>query len=382
MYALTISSLVVSLRGRTLLTALLFCLILLFAPFTKSLNLPLEKLKLPSGFQISIYAELQNPRQLAVSDYGIVYAGSLRAGNLYRLTDRDSNGVAESIQIIDNDLKLPTGVAFYNGDLYVGAVNEILVYKNIDHRFESKPEPIVLYDELPTETHHGWKYLGFSPNGRLYFNVGAPCNVCKPTNPWFATIMRISIDTPHLQPQIFAHGVRNSVGFDWHPETEEFWFTDNGRDLLGDHTPQCELNRAAKAGLHFGFPYLHGSDEIDPKFGAPHFPTESPVKELGPHTAPLGIKFYEGKMFPKKYRGKMLIAKHGSWNRTQEAGHTGYNISLFDPETGITSTLIEGWLQGNKAWGRPSDIAEMPDGSVLISDAHGNVIYRLTYDSP
>ena len=372
-------------RGLRLIRLILphvFSLLLLVPCFARSQDLPLEALRLPPGFQISVFAELTNPRQLALSESGIVYAGSFRAGNLYGVIDANSDGSADKVVTIDHDLTLPTGIAIQDGDLYVGAVDKLLVYQNIDQTFESSPEPFVLYDELPEETHHGWKYLGFSPEDHLFFNVGAPCNVCEKENPWFATIMSLDLDREPLQPEIFASGVRNTVGFSWHPGTGELWFTDNGRDLLGDDTPSCELNRAPKAGLHFGFPYIHASSVIDPEFGAPVFPVEPPVVELGPHVAPLAMKFYTGTMFPERYRGEIFIAEHGSWNRTPEAGHTGYNITMVNPETGATTILIDGWLKNNVAWGRPTDILEMPDGSLLIADDHANVIYRLTYETP
>jgi len=382
MWITIISPLSRSLRLGRLILPRVFCLLLLVPCDAKSHDLPLEALRLPPGFQISVFAELTNPRQLALSESGIVYAGSFRPGHLYGVIDANSDGSADKVVTIDHDLTLPTGIAIQDGDLYVGAVNKLLVYQNIDQTFESSPKPYVLYDELPEETHHGWKYLGFSPEDKLFFNVGAPCNVCERENPWFATIMSLDLDREPLQPEIFAHGVRNSAGFSWHPGTGELWFTDNGRDLLGDDTPSCELNRAPRAGLHFGFPYLHASSVIDPKFGAPAFPVVPPVVELGPHVAPLAIKFYTGTMFPEQYRGQIFIAEHGSWNRTPEAGHTGYNITMVNPETGATTILIDGWLKNNVAWGRPADILEMPDGSLLIADDHANVIYRLTYETP
>jgi glucose/arabinose dehydrogenase len=382
MWTTIISPLGRSLRLIRLIVPRVFSLLFLVPCFARSHDLPLEALRLPPGFQISVFAELTNPRQLALSESGIVYAGSFRAGNHYGVIDANSDGSADKVVTIDHDLTLPTGIAIQDGDLYVGAVNKLLVYQNIDQTFESSPEPFVLYDELPEETHHGWKYLGFSPEDNLFFNVGAPCNVCEKENPWFATIMSLDLDREPLQPEIFTSGVRNTAGFSWHPGTGELWFTDNGRDLLGDDTPSCELNRAPKAGLHFGFPYMHASSVIDPEFGAPAFPVQPPVVELGPHVAPLAMKFYTGTMFPERYRGKIFIAEHGSWNRTPEAGHTGYNITMVNPETGATTILIDGWLKNNVAWGRPTDILEMPDGSLLIADDHANVIYRLTYETP
>ena len=276
---------------------------------------------------------------------------------------------------------MPTGLALKDGDLYVAAVETLYVYRDIDNTFASDPEPEILYNDLPDETHHGWKYLGFGPDGDLYFNIGAPCNVCLEDNPWFSTIMRLDLDTSPLKPEIYAHGVRNTVGFTWHPETGDLWFTDNGRDWMGDEIPPCEVNRATEAGTHFGFPFIHGENVKDPEFWQPGFDSEPPVAELDAHVAPLGLKFYIGDMFPARYRGKMIVAEHGSWNRTPEAGHVGYRLTLVDPETGEWQTFIDGWLQDNVAWGRPADILEMPDGSLLIADDHGHAIYRLFYQN-
>lgn len=340
-------------------------------------DLPLHHLQMPAGFKVEVFAELTNPRQLARSDSGIVYAGSRRAGNLYAIVDSDNDFQADEVLEIDNGLSLPTGIALFNGDLYVGAIENLFVYRDIDKNFRDRPKRETFYNELPDKRHHGWKYLDFGPDGMLYFNIGAPCNVCLEDNPWFSTIMRIDLN--EKSPEIYAHGVRNSVGFSWHPESNELWFTDNGRDLMGDEIPPCEVNRASKPGLHFGFPHVHGNDIPDPEFGQSDFQFEKPVTELGAHTAPLGMKFYTGSMFPREYRGKILVAEHGSWNRTPEAGHVGYRITMVDPDTGEAMTFIDGWLQNNVAWGRPVDLLNLPDGSVLLSDDHGNVIYRISY---
>lgn len=342
-------------------------------------DLPLQHLQMPKGFKVEVFAELTNPRQLARSDSGVIYAGSRRAGNLYAIVDANNDYQADEVIEVDNDLSLPTGIAFADGDLYVGAIENLFVYRDIDNNFRNSPKREVFYNQLPDKRHHGWKYLAFGPDDKLYFNIGAPCNVCLEENPWFSTIM--SIDLKDKSPEIYAHGVRNSVGFTWHPETDDLWFTDNGRDLMGDEIPPCEVNRASEPGLHFGFPHVHGNDVPDPEFAKPGFQFEKPVTELGAHTAPLGLKFYTGNMFPKAYRGKILVAEHGSWNRTPEAGHVGYRITMVDPETGEATTFIDGWLQDNVAWGRPVDILNLPDGSILISDDHGNVVYRVSYQS-
>lgn len=355
-----------------------FMLLLAWVTAAEAHDLPLHHLKMPEGFKVEVFAELTNPRQLARSESGIVYAGSRRAGNLYAIIDQNGDHVADEVIEIDSGLSLPSGIALSGNDLYVGAIETIFRYPNIDQSFRQNPEPEVFYNELPDKRHHGWKYLAFGPDERLYFNVGAPCNICLEENPWFATIM--SMDLEDKLPEVYASGVRNSVGFTWHPKTGDLWFTDNGRDLMGDEIPPCEVNRAPEPGLHFGYPHIHGKDVPDPEFQREGFDFETPVTELGAHKAPLGLHFYEGDMFPEKYRGKLLVAEHGSWNRTPEAGHVGYRLTLVDPETGASETFMDGWLQDNVAWGRPVDLVPLPDGSLLLSDDHGNVIYRISYD--
>jgi glucose/arabinose dehydrogenase len=367
-----------------LLRRLLILVVLVFGATAQVIahELPLDKLNLQDGFKISVYAELVNPRQLARSPSGIIFAGSMRAGNLYALIDKDGDHTAETIITLDTDLELPTGIAYRDGDLFVGAVGRILVYKNIEDRLYDQPEPEVVYGDLPTEQHHGWKYLGFGPDEQLYFNVGAPCNICLSEDPRFATIMRVDLSKQPLMPEIYASGIRNSVGFDWNPQNGELWFTENGRDMLGDEFPPCELNRAPKPGLHFGYPFIHGEAIHDPEFGSTPVDQVPPAIELGPHVAPLGMLFYTGDMFPPEYKGKILLAEHGSWNRSEDAGHVGYRIMMADPVSGEATSFIDGWLQDNVGWGRPADLLQLPDGSVLVADDHGNVIYRVTYQTP
>ena len=345
-------------------------------------DLPLEQLNLREGFEISVWAEVVNPRQLAVSPDNVIFAGSRRAGNVYALIDRDGDQFAETEIIIDSGLTQPTGVTYHDGDLYVGAINRLLVYRNIDTSLDAPPAPETIYDDLPKDRHHGWKFIDFGPDGQLYFNVGAPCNICLKDDERYASIMRLDPSEP--EPEVYAYGVRNTVGFTWHPESGELWFTDNGRDHLGDELPPCELNVAARAGLHFGYPFVHGQDISDPKFGDGQSAQKyvPPVLDLGAHVAPLGLTFYQGRMLPDEFHGQLLIAEHGSWNRSTKAGHVGYRITLArDNDAGnmIYETLIDGWLEGNVSWGRPVDLLELDDGSLLISDDTGNVIYRLTY---
>ena len=355
---------------------------LVFLSSVQANEVPLNRLNLPDGFEISVWAEVVNPRQLAMNPYGVVFAGSRKAGNVYAIIDSDGDQIAETKIVIDSGLTQPTGVAYRNGDLYVGAINELLVYRNIDALLDAPPTPEIVYDGLPKNRHHGWKYIDFGPDNLLYFNVGAPCNICLKEDERFASIMRLEVSAP--KPEVYAHGIRNSVGFTWHPKTGHLWFTDNGRDHLGDESPPCELNVANRQGLHFGYPFIHGQDLYDHKFGAnKNFQNYiPPVLDLDAHVAPLGLVFYQGDMLPERFRGQLLIAEHGSWNRSAKAGHTGYRITVArHNDTGkiIYETLIDGWLNGNVGWGRPVDLLELEDGSLLISDDTANVIYRISY---
>lgn len=348
-------------------------------------DLPLEKLRLKPGFHISIYAEVKNPRQMVMGDGGVLYVGTRRAGKVWAITDEDGDYSADKVQEIDTKLSMPSGVAYLNGDLYVGAVNRILKYEAIGANLDNPPDPIVMTDKLPKETHHGWKFIRFSPDNTLYIPVGAPCNICLQENPVFATILTMA-PVAHAELKVFASGVRNTVGFDWHPETKELWFTDNGRDWMGDYEPACELNHAPRPGMHFGFPFFHAGSISDPKFGEGRKASEfvRPALKLGPHIAPLGMTFYRGTMFPEEYHHQIFIPEHGSWNRTPKAGHTGYRITTaISDNNGILTygTFIDGWLQNNRAWGRPASLLELSDGSLLISDDSADVIYRVTFSA-
>ncbi len=344
--------------------------------------LPLEKIKLPQGFRIELYAKVPNARAMTLGSEGVLYVGTRGHGAVYAVVDADGDFQGEKVVQIDNELRLPSGVAFRDGSLYVGAIDRILRYDDIGQRLDNPPEPAIVVDDLPKEAHHGWKYLGFGPDGWLYVPVGAPCNVCKRENPVFASILRMKPDGSGRE--VFAHGVRNTVGFDWHPVTKELWFTDNGRDWLGDDLPPDELNRAPRAGLHFGFPHYHGKTIADPEFGkgrqASEF--EPAAIELGPHVAAIGMTFYNGAMFPSKYRGQPLIAEHGSWNRSKKIG---YRVTLvrLDPagkKALSYEVFAEGWLNADgSVWGRPADTLALPDGSLLVSDDFAGAIYRIVY---
>ncbi len=346
----------------------------------------LDKIKLPRGFSIESYADdVPNARQMALSPNGTLFVGSRRGGQVHAVVDRDGDFKADQVYLIDDSLTMPSGVAFRDGALYVGAVNRILRYDDIEARLDDPPEPVVVVDDLPSEGHHGWKFIGFGPDGKLYVPVGAPCNICEKPDP-YAAILRMNPDG--TEREVYARGVRNSVGFAWHPVTGDLWFTDNGRDNISpdvtitDNLPPCELNRAPEAGLHFGFPYIHGGIIPDPEFGEGHSPDDytPPAQRLGPHVAPLGLVFYTGEMFPDGYKNQILIAEHGSWNRQQKIGYRIALVTVYDNRQPVTyTTFAEGWLEGNENWGRPVDIEMMPDGSLLVSDDQAGAIYRITY---
>ena len=344
-------------------------------------TLPLERIKLPAGFKISVFAEVDNARSLAMSPSGIIYVGTQSGSKVYAIKDLDGDYIADKKWVIASGLNSPNGVAFKDGDLYVAEISRILKFPEIEKKLSAPGNPVVINDQYPAETHHGWKYIAFGPDGKLYIPVGAPCNICEPEKDIFATITRINPDGSGLE--IYAKGIRNSVGLTWHPDTKELWFTDNGRDMLGDDIPNCELNRAPQAGMNFGFPYCHEGSLKDPEFGnkKPCSDFVPPVQKLGPHVAPLGLKFYTGKMFPASYKNQVFVARHGSWNRTKKIG---YDVSLVKVENNLSKgveTFATGWLddESQKAWGRPVDVLILPDGSMLVSDDTANVIYRISY---
>ncbi len=343
-------------------------------------RLPLEKITLPPGFKIELYAAgVPNARSLCLGPKGILFVSSRSKGNVYAVVDRDHDFKADKVYILASNLYMPNGVAFRNGSLYVAEVNRVWRMEGIVSRLDNPPKPIIVNDSFPSDRHHGWKFIRFGPDGKLYVPVGAPCNVCEKKDPRYASIMRMNPDGSQLE--IFARGVRNTVGFDWHPTTHELWFTDNGRDWLGDNLPPDELNRAPRKGMFFGFPYCHGKNIPDPKYGRPGKCKEStpPAMELGPHVAALGMRFYTGKLFPPKYRNQIFIAEHGSWNRTRKIGYRISLVRLQNNRPISYETFAEGWLQGQRAWGRPVDVEIMPDGSMLVSDDKAGAIYRISY---
>ncbi len=346
--------------------------------------LPLETLSLPPGFRIAVWGRIPGARSLARGENGTIFIGTRSVqGSVHALRDNDGDGEADELHTLAENLFMPNGVAARDGALYVAEVNRILRFDDIESRLADPGEPVVVTDQLPDMRHHGWKYLRFGPDDKLYFNVGAPCNRCDSADPLFASIARMNPDGSGVEP--VALGVRNSVGFDWHPETGALWFTDNNADWLGDDNPPGEMNILAEPGQHFGYPYCHGIASPDPWFqrdGACDQFTP-PAQELGPHVAAIGMAFYRGDQFPERYRGQALVAEHGSWNRSERIG---YRLTVVRSEDGGATTSYEdfvtGWIGApeERAWGRPVDILELPDGAILVSDDRADAIYRIWYE--
>lgn len=342
-------------------------------------ELPLDRLRLPPGFRVELFASgVANARQMAWSPEGILYVGSRREGKVYALPDADRDGRADAVHVIASDLTLPSGVAYRAGALYVAALDRVLRFDGIDRRFADPPPPVVVSDAFPSDRHHGWKFIAFGPDGALYVPVGAPCNICEVSG-LHATIARLPPGGG--SPEVVARGVRNTVGFDWHPQTGELWFTENGRDHLGDDQPPDELNRLASPGQHFGFPACHGQALADPELGRGARCGEfvPPVADLGPHVAAIGMRFYDGRQFPERYRNAVFIAEHGSWNRSSKVGYRVAVVRLDGNRAVAYESFAEGWLEGEEAWGRPADVEVAPDGSLLVSDDEAGAIYRISY---
>ncbi|WP_173202053.1 PQQ-dependent sugar dehydrogenase [Geobacter sp. SVR] len=342
----------------------------------------LGDIRLPEDFRIEYFTrDVPGARSLARGPDGIVFVGTRSEGKVYAVVDRNGDGKVDEVIVIAKGLDSPNGVAYRDGSLYVAEIGRVIRFDDIARRLKHPPKPVVVNDSFPKEGDHGWKFIRFGPDGRLYVPVGAPCNICeRRDDPRFASITRMNPDGSQLE--IFARGVRNTVGFDWSPATRELWFTDNGRDLLGDDRPPDELNRAPVKGLHFGYPYRHGKDIVDPDFGtkAPSgLSFTAPELELGPHVASLGMRFYNGTMFPEAYRGGIFIAEHGSWNRSTPIGYRVTFVPLKGGKAAAYTVFAEGWLKGKAAWGRPVDLEVLADGSLLVSDDKQGAIYRITY---
>jgi glucose/arabinose dehydrogenase len=346
-------------------------------------SLPLDKIKLPPGFRIDLYASnVPNAREMVLSPNGTLFVGTRNEGNVYAVLDNDKDGKADEVITIARGLHMPNGVAIWKGSLYVAEVSRILRYDNIEARLRDPPVPVVINGSYPDNDWHGWKYIAFGPDGKLYVPVGAPCNICDPSSP-FASITRLNPDGTGFE--IYARGIRNTVGFDWDPLTGVLWFAEMGRDYLGNDAPPDEIDKAPLPGMHFGYPYVHGRAILDPEFGRGHSPADytPPEAELDAHSSPLGMKFYTGSLFPARYLNNIFVPEHGSWNRDTPIGYRIELVTLDSRRNVIGREIFaEGWLQDGKAWGRPVDLLVMPDGSMLLSDDMAGVIYRITYQTP
>ncbi|MCH7471552.1 sorbosone dehydrogenase family protein [bacterium] len=351
-------------------------------PYPPLGELQLEEITLPPGFSISRCAyPVGNARALALGEGGTLFVGSRTAGNVYAITDYNGDYRADEVRTIAQGYTQPVGVDFRDGSLYFSAIDEIWRLDAIEDNLDNPPSPVLVADFYPTDVAHGWRFIKFGPDGNLYVPIGAPCNICDEGDP-YASITRIDPFTGF--PEIFARGVRNTVGFDWHPVTGEMWFTDNGRDRMGDDVPPDELNLAPVPGMHFGYPYWHGIDIPDPVYGDGHTADEFdlPAWELEPHVAALGMRFYTGQMFPEEYRNQIFIAEHGSWDRSVPIGARVMLVRLAeDNRTALSyEVFAEGWQwPDGSRWGRPVDVLVMPDGSLLVSDDHAGAIYRISY---
>ncbi len=346
-------------------------------------GLPLSTIKLPPGFKIEAFAtDVVNARSLEYSPNGTLFVGTRDEGNVYALRDTDGDGKADERYTLLTDMNMPNGVAFKDGDLYIAEVSRIIKLEDIENNLQNPPAPVVVYDGYPEETHHGWKYIAFGPDEKLYVPVGAPCNICKSEKDVYASMTRLDVDTKNME--VVQHGIRNSVGFAWHPENGDLWFTENGRDMMGDDIPACELNHAPREGMHFGYPYVHQGDLPDPKYGEGKDPADytKPVQKLGPHVAPLGMEFVTTAAFPAQFKNQVIFAEHGSWNRSKKIGYRVMMVTLDDKQNATSYVpFAEGWLDESEddAWGRPVDLEFLPDGSLLISDDFADAVYRVTY---
>ena len=341
----------------------------------------INSISMPPGFKISVYANgIEGARSLALGDNGIVFVGSRSEGRVYALVDENGDGKKITVLTVASNLDTPNGVAYHNGSLYVAEISRILRYENILENLNQSKPPVVVYDMLPKERHHGWKFIAIGPDEKLYVPVGAPCNICASEDERFASIMRMNLDGSEVE--VFAHGVRNTVGFDWHPLSGELYFADNGRDWLGDDLPPDELNHAPIKGMHFGYPYYYGDNLADPEFKEqPQIPSLSkPAMKLEAHVAPLGMRFYTGEMFPEEYKNQIFIAEHGSWNRTSLIGYRILLVRLQDGKPISQEVFAHGWSNSAVPWGRPVDVLVMPDGALLVSDDRANAVYRISYE--
>jgi glucose/arabinose dehydrogenase len=340
----------------------------------------LDRISLPTGFSIQFYEDnVPGARTLAFGDKGTLFVGTYKEGKVYAIPAR--KGANGDVLVIAEGLESPHGIAFKDGSLYVAERGRIVRFDDIENNLTQPPPPVLFYDLGLKYAHHGLRVLHFGPDGKLYVSIGVPCNICMPELDRYGVILRIDRNG---KAELFARGIRNSVGYDWHPGTHELWFTDNGRDLLGDDAPPDELNRAPMAGMHFGYPYCHAGELSDPVYGLrnPCSEFSGPAQRLGPHVAALGMRFYTGQQFPASYRNRIFIAEHGSWNRSTKLGYRVSMVTLAGNDAVKYEPFAGGWLQGNSAWGRPVDVIVAPDGSLLVSDDKMGAIYRISYGRP
>ena len=349
-----------------------FCLALLFTFPTHART---ADINLPDGFQIETYTEeVPGARSLAIGeDY--LFVSTMEEGKVYAI---DINDPDKTINTFISGLYMPNGIAFHDGDLYVAEVHRVLKYKSIESVIKSGVQPeYSIISNYPTDQHHGWRYLVIGADDRIYVPIGAPCNVCDEDG--YAVITSMKLDG--TDKRIIANGIRNSVGMTFHPTSGELWFTDNGRDMLGDDIPPCELNKLSYEGEHFGFPFCHGNNIKDPQYGSLGQCSNItiPIQELGPHVAPLGLKFYTGDMFPEEYQNQVFIPERGSWNRSKKIGYRITMVTLDGDRSTSYQIFADGWMKDEKTLGRPVDLLVMKDGSMLVSDDHNGAIYRITY---
>jgi len=340
-------------------------------------EIPVDRIKLPPGFKAEVWAHgMPGARMMTRGPQGKVYVGTRAIGRVYEVTDR---GATRETRVLIDKLTQPNGLAFKDNSLYVMAIDKFLRFDGIEGNPNVQPVDITAAFHLPPKQHHNWKFLAAGPDGKLYVPFGAPCNICDPP-PEYAQIRRYDWDGSNME--VVARGVRNSVGFDFHPRTRELWFTDNGRDWAGDAGPEDELNRVSRVGEFFGFPYCHanGIPDQDVKKDNACDGVTMPVLLLGPHTAALGMRFYTGRMFPAPYQDSIFIARHGSWNRTQLSGYDVVRV-VADPNgrNARVEPFLTGLIDGSKFLGRPTDVMQMPDGALLVSDEQNGAIYRISY---
>lgn len=341
--------------------------------------LPLERIRLPPGFSISLWARASNVRDMTLGKDGTVFAGSLSAGKVYAI--REKNG-SRQVSIIASGLNSPAGVAWHNGSLYISAIDRIVRLDQPGEETGNSGQPVVVTTHYPADKHQGWKSIAFGPDGMLYVPVGAPCNICEADPERYALISRIKPDG--TEADVYARGVRHSGGLDWHPETGELWFTDTGRDWMSDDTPPDELNHAPRKGLHFGYPYCHAGDIPDPKFGAKRDCKKltPPAARLPAHGAAAGLRFYTGNLFPAEYRHQIFIAEHGAPSHRTQNGYRLRLVRIANGKVIKQEIFAEGWLHEQTVWGKPSGLLVMPDGALLVSDDLAGAIYRISYKKP